>query len=70
MFVRPAAGHAAYDCQSVFRRCATMFTCLWLPDAQLGMLAALPVYDKHNLSVDPGYLEWAGVAVFNACAVH
>jgi transaldolase len=22
------------------------------------------VHDKHNLSVDPGYLEWAGVAVF------
>ena len=20
--------------------------------------------EKHNLSVDPGYLEWAGVAVF------
>jgi transaldolase len=22
------------------------------------------LHDKHNLSVDPGYLEWAGVAVF------
>ena len=22
------------------------------------------LHDKHNLSIDPGYLEWAGVAVF------
>jgi len=50
MFVRPAAGHAAYDRQSVFRRCATMFTCSWLPDAQLGMLAAAPMDCEHDIA--------------------
>jgi len=50
MFVRPAAGHAAHDRQSVFGRCATMFTSPWLMDAQLGVLATTPVDREHDIA--------------------
>ena len=50
MFVRPAAGHAAYDRQSVIGRCATMFTSSWLMDAQLGVLATAPMDREHDIA--------------------
>jgi len=50
MFVRPAAGHAAHDRQSVFGRCATMFTSPWLMDAQLGVLATTPMDREHDIA--------------------
>jgi len=50
MFVRPAAGHAAHGRQSVFGRCATMFTSPWLMDAQLGVLATTPMDREHDIA--------------------
>ena len=50
MLVRPAAGHAAHDRQSVLRRRATMLASPWFADAQFGMLTATPMNREHDLT--------------------
>src|SRR5882762_7440820 len=50
MLIRPSAGHAAHDGERLLGCVTAMLAGSQLADAQLGMLAAFPVDDKHDLS--------------------
>src|SRR5215470_13912131 len=50
MFIRPSASHAAHDGECLLGCVTAMLAGSELADTQLGMLAAFPVDDKHDLS--------------------
>ena len=50
VLVGPAASHAAHHGDHLFGSLTTVLASFWLADAQLGMLATLPVDDEHDLA--------------------